>query len=105
MHVELINPREKLSPELGGTGYVGPTEPASALSLYTNAAAESQGGLDWTIWKLLRTKEHRRRYPKRLKLYGRSIPCEVIGGVGEWLFVSVVASKAAESLKKAALES
>jgi hypothetical protein len=103
MHVELINPREKLSPELGGTGYVGPTEPASALSLYTNAEAAAQTGLDWTIWKLLRTKEHWR--PKRLKLYGRSIPCEVIGGTGEWLFVSVVASKAAELMKKAALKS
>jgi hypothetical protein len=101
-HVELIDPMEKVSPELGGTGYLGPKEPANALMLYANAAvaAKSFPELNMTVWKVLRSSVNWQRYAKwhHLIVGGRPIRCEVIGSVSEWWFVSVDATKAAKAL-------
>jgi hypothetical protein len=103
-HVELIDPAEKLSPELGGTGYVGPTKPATAMDLYVNAlaAVEQFPELNATVWKVLRTSVSggwRAAPSRRLRVGGHVVPCEVIGGVKHWWFVSVDATKAATILK------
>jgi hypothetical protein len=101
-HVELIDPLEKISPELGGTGYVGPKEPANALSLYANAAvaAKSLPELNMTVWKVLRSSVNWNKPAKvrRLLVGGRTIPCEIIGSVSDWWFVSVDAAKAEKIL-------
>jgi hypothetical protein len=97
-HVELIDPMEKLSPSIGGTGYVGPTQPAEVLSLYINAAAslESWPELNATVWKVLRSSVNWTQCAqyRRLKVGGRVVPCSVIGGNLDWWFVSVDATKA-----------
>lgn len=101
-HVELIDPLEKLSPELGGTDYVGPKEAASAFDLYTNALSTSESfpDLNMTVWKVLRSSVAWNKYAKsrRLKINGRVIQCEIIGSTRDWWFVSVDAIKAAKIL-------
>lgn len=102
-HVELIDPKEKLSPSLGGTGYVAPKEPSSVLDLYANAAwaAETYPELNMTVWKVSRASVNWKRHAnqRRLRIDGRSVPCEVIGGTHDWWFVSVDATQAAKILK------
>lgn len=109
-HVEVIDPMEKVSPQLGGTGYVGPKESSTSLvGLAVNArhAADQYPELNATVWKVLKTSVDWRRYAlsRRLRLGPCVLKCEVIGSVQDWWFVSVNASEAAQliehSLKEA----
>jgi hypothetical protein len=97
-HVEIINPRERLSPELGGTGYLPPATRATAAELANDAAAQAEAfGIGLAVWKVRMVNTHR---PKRLCIEGRHLACDVIGSVRDWWFVSVDATKAAKVLGK-----
>ena len=104
-HVELIDPQEKLSKELGGTGYVGPKSPATPLELRMNAfdAANAHPDLNMTVWKVLRSSVRWKSNDKsrRIRIRDRMIPCEIIGGTRDWWFVSVNAYQAARMLQEA----
>ena len=95
-HVELIDPQEKLS------GYVGPKEPATALDLRCNAfdSAQKWPELDKVVWKVLRVSVNWKRHAtsRRIRVGDRVLPCEVIGSVRDWWFVSLNANQAARML-------
>jgi hypothetical protein len=106
-HIELIDPKEKIPVEWGGYGgYVGPRGVASPLALYVNAlaSAERWPDLNATVWKVLRSSVNWKSSAstRRLVVAGRTIPCEVIGGVRDWWFVSVDAKKTAAILEPVA---
>ena len=102
-HIETIAPEEKISPSLGGTGYVGPKQPASMLELYVNATAsiEQFSNLGTAVWKVLQSSVNWTQAAqfRRLKIDGRTVPCEVIGSDRQWWFVAVDAAKAAAILR------
>lgn len=105
-HIELIDPKEKLSVELGGYGgYLGPKNPDSVLDLMVNAkwAADKWPELNMAVWKVLRSSVNWKgvAQTRRLRIAGRTIPCDIIGGVKDWWFVSVNATKAAAILQTA----
>lgn len=85
-HIELISPREKLSLELGGTGYVLPSKPATLPELITAVRAGQ------IVWKVARTSVDWRRPAKtrRLQLAECQINCAVIGSTKDWWFVRVL---------------
>lgn len=96
MHIETINPMERLSPELGGTGYVPPNKPASAFELYHDAqySLSRFPGLNFTVWKVARESVNWKRHAKfrRLIVSGKPLQASVIGGTEHWWFVSVDAT-------------
>lgn len=85
-HVEAIKAKERLSPELGGTGYQPPTEPSSVDVLRAEFEKAQAQNLPCTVLKVRRTSN---KHPKRLTLpNGRYLKCKVIGGTGrDWWFV------------------
>ncbi len=85
-HVELIKAGEKLSPDLGGTGYL---PPAQAATLEELSAAVRRGEV---IWKVARSSVNWARPAKtrRLQLSEVQVACRVIGSVREWWLVMVV---------------
>ena len=94
-HIEVINPREKIAPSLGGTGYLGPSEPSSVEALRADLenAKHQAAAIGISVWKVLRQSN---KYPRRLTLpNGRRLACRIIGGIGYgdgqgyWLFASV----------------
>lgn len=89
-HIEVIKPHERLSPELGGTGYLPPSTPSSVKELATDLQkAQSQmPSLGLAVWKV---KRESNKHPRRLTLpNGRYLRCSVIGGTGrDWWFVRV----------------
>lgn len=107
-HIELIDPMEKLSPGLGGTGYVGPKQPADALALYVNAVAaiESPYSLNMTVWKVLRRSVDWSQCAqfRRLRVGSKTVACTVIGSNRDWWFVSVDAARAADILYRDAID-
>jgi hypothetical protein len=86
-HVELIQPREKISPSLGGTGYLPPSRPATLPEL---AEAIRQGQI---VWKVARNSVNWRRpaETRRLQFENLQIKCAVIGSMRDWWFVRVLA--------------
>lgn len=104
-HIEVISPMEKIAPSLGGTGYVGPSQPSSveALRADLEKAKASAGSIGISVWKVLRQS---RKYPRRLTLpNGRRLACRIIGGTGYgdgkgyWLFASVSVADGLRALK------
>lgn len=89
-HVETIKPHERLSPELGGTGYLPPSEPSTISELESDLrkAQAQMPSLGLSVWKVKRESS---RHPRRLTLpNGRYLECKVIGGTGrDWWFVRV----------------
>jgi len=99
-HVEIIRPCEKLSPDLGGTGYLDPLVPATRAELLATLPsphfAEEQIP---PIWKVDRSSViWKTPAVKRRKLYvagkGDPGPCpfllvRVVGGNRRWFFVAV----------------
>ena len=89
-HVEVIRPSERVSPELGGTGYLPPAQPSSAkaLSRYLQLAQDQMPNLGIAV---LKVKRESSKHPRRLTLpNGRYLRCSVIGGTGrDWWFVRV----------------
>lgn len=85
-HVELIQPRERIDPSLGGTGYLPPSRPAALSEL---AAAIRAGQI---IWKVARKSVDWRRpaRTRRLHLDGFQVRCSVLGSTGDWYFVQVL---------------
>jgi hypothetical protein len=85
-HIELIQPREKIAPELGGTGYLPPSRPATLREL---AAAVRRGQV---VWKVARSSVDWKRpaRTRRLQLERVQIKCAVIGSIREWWFVRVL---------------
>lgn len=85
-HVELIQPNEKLSPSLGGTGYLPPSQPATLQEL---SAAIRAGQV---VWKVARTSVDWRR-PAQTRLLVLSevrVRCTIVGGTKDWWFVHVL---------------
>lgn len=85
-HVELISPNERLSPQLGGTGYLPPATPATLPEL---ADAVRAGQI---VWKVARASVNWRR-PANIRLLNLGtvrIKCMVIGGQCDWYFVHVL---------------
>lgn len=102
-HVEVIRPHERISPELGGSGYLPPSVPSSADELFADLVkAERQSAMhgyivETTVWKVARKGS---RHPKRLTLpNGRYLKCRVIGGQQQWWFVAVNIFDGADALK------
>ena len=87
-HVEIIQPRERISPGLGGTGYLPPAEPATWPEL---AAAVRAGQI---VWKVARNSVNWRRAAKTrlLQFETVQIRCAVIGSTGDWWFVRLLES-------------
>lgn len=87
-HVEIIRPRERLSLELGGTGYLSPSKPSPTDVLRAEMEKAQRQNLTSTVLKVRRTSS---RHPRRLTLpNGRYLKCSVIGGTGrDWWFVKV----------------
>lgn len=102
-HIEVINPMEKLSVELGGTGYLGPKSPATQIELWADAveAWGREPNLGFTVWKVLQSSVRWKSYPvnRRLRVGGRVLPCEIIGSHSVWWFVSVNAIRVMRALK------
>jgi hypothetical protein len=86
-HVELIQPGERLSLALGGTGYLPPSRPATLPEL-TEAIRQGQ-----IVWKVARNSVDFRRpaETRRLQFENLQIKCAVIGSNREWWFVRVLA--------------
>lgn len=101
-HIELIDPKERLSPELGGTGYVGPRGAANVLDLFRSASAafEQWPHLNAVVWKVLRSSVNWKKHAntRRLVVDGRRLDCTVIGGTMDWWFVSLEASRVVDAL-------
>lgn len=96
MHIELINPREKLSPSLGGTGYLPPAEPATVRELLDDADRSERHpdlSLGFCVWKVAAHSVgwHHGRYraTRRLRVNGKQLPCRVLGSMRHWYFVAV----------------
>lgn len=99
-HIELIKPTEKLSPDLGGTGYLPPSRPATLKEL-AEACAKGQ-----VIWKVDRSTVNWKKAAKTRILdlgehseLGRvRVRCVILGGTGcpskgwagYWYFVRVL---------------
>lgn len=101
MHVELIDPTEKLSPELGGTGYLPPREPATREALLADACRTDNGTAEIgrVVWKLSRRSVNTLPV-KQLRIFNKRIPCEVVGSLREWLFISVPIESVKSALSK-----
>lgn len=103
VHVETIDPMEKLSPEIGGTGYVGPKAAASMQELRTSAieAFRTHPAMPLVVWKVLRSSVKWNRFARwrNLRIDGRVVRCEVIGSTEDWYFVSVDVHRAAMLLR------
>jgi len=54
MHIELIEATEKLTPSLGGTGYLPPRHPADAQQLSSDAHRRVVEPLQMCVWKVAR---------------------------------------------------
>ena len=102
MHIETIKPSEKLSMELGGTGYALPMQPATKAELLADAAEALQRfpELNMTVWKVLRSSVNWKRWAatRRLLVNHRAIPGTVLGSGSVWWFVSVDARLVVERL-------
>lgn len=87
-HVEAIKPKERISPELGGTGYLPPSQPSPVDILRAEMEKAEKQNLTSTVLKVKRTSS---KHPRRLTLpNGRYLKCSVIGGTGrDWWFVKV----------------
>lgn len=91
-HVEIIQPRERIDPSLGGTGYVGPKRPASLAEISAELdRARHEFKLPSAVFKVLRGSVSWRNHKanRRLFIEGHRIPCRLIGGIREWWFVSI----------------
>ncbi len=101
-HVEVIKPNERLSPELGGTGYLPPSEPASTEAMIADLenAQQQAPRLGIAVWKV---KRESGKHPRRLTLpNGRYLNCSVIGGTGrDWWFVRVSTADGLKALRGA----
>jgi hypothetical protein len=104
VHIELIDPREKLAEELGGFGcYVPPREPATVADLLIDAATRASDSINLVVWKVARRSvnwtQGRHRSTRRLRIRGAVIPAKVLGGDRHWYFVAASASDAVKKLK------
>lgn len=96
-HVEAIKAKERLSPELGGTGYLPPSDPSPVEILKAEMEKAQNHNLSCTVLKVRRTSN---KPPRRLTLpNGRYLNCSVIGGTGrDWWFVKVSTAEGLRAL-------
>jgi hypothetical protein len=107
MHVELIDPREKLAETLGGYGhYLPPRNPAPVRDLLTDAMNRAGEPLNTAVWKVARRSvqwdQGPYRQTRRLRVGPVVIPAKLLGGDRNWYFVAVTASEAASKLRQQA---
>lgn len=109
MHVELIEPNERLDQSLGGTGYLPPrvSERASVEELVADLRlrATQEFNFGMSIWKVGRySTPSWRRWAKsrRLVVHGKRIACEVVGSTRDWWFVAVKCAPAIKALSAVA---
>lgn len=95
-HVEIINPREKLSPSLGGTGYLPPSKPMTLAQVDDAVAEAIRAGtaVDGAIMlKVARNSVKWSRPSKsrtrKLNLEDGVCECVVVGGNRDWWFAWV----------------
>lgn len=98
-HVEVIRPHERLSPELGGTGYLAPSKHSHIAALIADLEKANSQGLGVAVWKVRRESS---RHPRRLTLpNGRYLRCRVIGSTGrDWWFVKVSTTDGLRALRR-----
>ncbi len=107
MHIEVIAFTEKISPDLGGTGYLPPNkEPSSVKTLLDDAIVRSREALNTSVWKVARRSVgwHQGKYTgyRWLTIHGkRLIRARELGGNRFWYFVAVNASEAVRILSRA----
>lgn len=100
-HIEVINPKEKIHPSLGGTGYQPPAQPSTVDELIADLnKANAATSLGVSVWKVKRESAIQ---PRRLTLpNGRYLKCRIIGGTGYesgyWWFACVSTADGLEAL-------
>jgi len=103
-HIEAIRPHERLSPALGGTGYLPPERPATRAELLDDLldGVKRCPGLNAHVWKVSRdsVRWDRTWSYRRLSIDGSAIPCVIIGSVKDWWFVSVEPNVAKRLLER-----
>jgi hypothetical protein len=103
MHIEVIDPSEKLAPPLG-RGY-GPPAAATPISgLLDDAILRSREPLNTCVWKVARSSVQWHHGPyrtfRRLTINGsRCLKARVVGSQRHWYFVATCASDAVSALK------
>lgn len=91
-HVEVVHPKERLHPSLGGTGFLPPTKPATWTQILNELGrAKYEFDLPSAVFKVLRSsvswKDHKEN--RRLTIHGKRVSCRLIGGIKDWWFVSL----------------
>lgn len=107
-HVELIQHGERLSPELGGTGYRPPAKAASVIELLADLSRTDGGRSDlgFTVWKVKRKSvdwhHHAPINERRIHIGKNRIACSILGSTRDWWFVAVDIARAKFLLAKTA---
>jgi hypothetical protein len=96
MHIELIDPSEKLAQSLGGTGYLPPREPTPRQRLWREAAWAKALPMDTCVWKVdaasVDWSKGPRRATRRIRVDGRTLSGRIVGSTRQWYFVAVRAT-------------